>query len=97
MQARHRRNIIAAVACLLAACGGGGGGGVSTTDATVIGPITGFGSVMVNGIRFDDDNAVITIEDAIQARDQLRLGMVVVRQKTRRQAVRTKNHRPARI
>jgi hypothetical protein len=77
MQARHRRSIAAAAACLLAACGGGGGGGVSMTDATVIGPITGFGSVMVNGIRFDDDNAVITIEDAIQARDQLRIGMVV--------------------
>jgi hypothetical protein len=78
MQARHRKKFVAVAACLLTACGGGGGGsGVSMTDATVIGPITGFGSVMVNGIRFDDSKAVVTIEDAIQARDQLRIGMVV--------------------
>jgi hypothetical protein len=76
MQARHRKNVAVAALALLAGCGGGGGDG-STSTATVIGPITGFGSVVVNGIHFDDSNASVTIEDATGAHSGLRLGMVV--------------------
>ncbi|HQT98502.1 MAG TPA: hypothetical protein PK416_11615, partial [Thermodesulfobacteriota bacterium] len=46
---------VAAVAALaLAGCGGGGAGGTSPTTR---GPITGFGSVWVNGIEFQTDSA----------------------------------------
>ena len=77
MQSRHRKNFAVAALALLVACGGGDGDGVTATDATVIGPITAFGSVVVNGIRFDDGSAVVTIEDEAATRSRLRLGMVV--------------------
>jgi hypothetical protein len=52
---------------LLSSCGGGDdepedvaseGGGISGTGITSIGVITGFGSIYINGIRFDIDNAI---------------------------------------
>ena len=61
----------------LAGCGGGvdsGGTGGSASFAS--GPITGFGSVIVNGVRFDDSSARVTDGDgAARSRDDLRLGM----------------------
>jgi hypothetical protein len=62
-------------ALLVAACGGGveTGGTGPTGSAFVEGPITGFGSIIVGGVRFDDSNSVI--EDAEgRGRDGLRLG-----------------------
>lgn len=62
-------------ALLVAACGGGveTGGTGPTGSAFVEGPITGFGSIIVGGVRFDDSNSVI--EDAEgRGRDSLRLG-----------------------
>lgn len=64
----------------LAACGGGvetgGTGGNATTYAS--GPITGFGSVIVGGVRFDDSGAAIDDgEDARRSRDDLKLGMTL--------------------
>ncbi|HET9821328.1 MAG TPA: hypothetical protein VFQ16_05830, partial [Burkholderiaceae bacterium] len=47
-----------ALGVTLSGCGGGvetGGTGASNTYAE--GPITGFGSVIVNGVRFDDRSA----------------------------------------
>ncbi len=76
MQARHRNRLAVAALALLAGCGGDGGDGTTST-ATVIGPITAFGSVVVNGIRFDDSGADVTIEDTMGSRSALRLGMVV--------------------
>jgi Domain of unknown function (DUF5666) len=68
-----------AVALLLAACGGGvETGGTGATGAYVEGPITGFGSIIVGGVRFDDSSA--RVEDAdggARGRDELRLGMRV--------------------
>ncbi len=51
---------------LLSSCGGDDepkdiaseGGGISGTGITSIGVITGFGSIYINGIRFDIDNAI---------------------------------------
>ena len=68
------------VTALLAACGGGGSdsGSSSSDTATAYssGPITGFGSVIVNGVRFDDSSARITDDDDVAVnRDDLRLGM----------------------
>lgn len=67
---------LAGVAILLAACGGGVGSG--GTGGFASGPITGFGSVIVNGVRFDDAAAaVVDGEGTPRTRDDLRLGMTV--------------------
>jgi Domain of unknown function (DUF5666) len=77
-------------ALALAGCGGGDGGGSSqaavsaggtgSTDAggsLSVGPISGMGSIIVNGVRFNDDNAKILDDDgtAIDRKD-LKLGMM---------------------
>ena len=65
------------LALIVAGCGGGvDSGGTGTTPASYAnGPITGFGSVIVNGVRFDDSNAVVTDDGDGSSRDKLRLGM----------------------
>ncbi|MGA8514055.1 MAG: DUF5666 domain-containing protein [Burkholderiaceae bacterium] len=75
------------VAAALVACGGGGGGGVASIgsggtgsfSAFNVGTITGFGSVFVNGVRFDDSSPSLSVsdEDGKRDRSDLRLGMVV--------------------
>uniref|UniRef100_UPI003F498B1B DUF5666 domain-containing protein n=1 Tax=Cupriavidus yeoncheonensis TaxID=1462994 RepID=UPI003F498B1B len=75
------------VAAILVACGGGGGDSgtttttttPSTTPSTFSGPISGFGSIFVNGVRIDDSKATITLDDdnPNAGHDDLRLGMVV--------------------
>ncbi|HET9580347.1 MAG TPA: DUF5666 domain-containing protein [Usitatibacter sp.] len=72
-----------AAAMLAAACGGGAGPimagiGSGGTGGIASGPINGFGSVIVNGVRFDDTGARVTI-DGVPDRpvSDLRLGMVV--------------------
>ncbi len=75
-------------AAILTACGGGGGGEAvrppaaappATSQAAIFeGPITGFGSVMVNGVRFDDSAAVIVDDDdQPRSRADLRIGSMV--------------------
>jgi Domain of unknown function (DUF5666) len=68
-----------AVALLLAACGGGvETGGTGATGVYVEGPITGFGSIIVGGVRFDDSSARVEDADGSgRSRDELRLGMRV--------------------
>jgi hypothetical protein len=67
---------------LLAACGGGGddagaSGGASSSGYTS-GPITGLGSIIVGGVRFEDNGARVEDEDGTSRnRSELRLGMVV--------------------
>ena len=74
------RNSIATVAALLlaAACGGGGGDMPPPKQAFTQGTIMGFGSIIVNGVRFDDSAAQVTDDDG-QAHDKgdLKLGMTV--------------------
>ncbi len=71
-----------------AAIGGCGGGGISAgvdTGGTggemptySYGPIDGFGSIIVNGVRFDDTLATVLDDDgATHSRSELKLGMVV--------------------
>jgi len=64
-------------AALLSACGGGGG--TSTAANTVSqGTITGFGSVIVDGVRYSSVGAnVIDDEGSSLSRDSLRIGMTV--------------------
>jgi hypothetical protein len=75
--------VCALAACLLlmlGACGGGveTGGTGPTGSAYVEGPITGFGSIVVGGIRFDERRATVSdADDRPFDRANLRLGMVV--------------------
>ena len=74
---------LAALASLItAACGGGGGGepvaGIDRGGVTIAqGPINGFGSVIVNGVRFSTAGATITIDDQPGTESDLRVGQVV--------------------
>lgn len=65
----------------LVACGGGvesGGTGGNATASYVSGPITGFGSVIVGGVRFDDTSAAVSDADGgVRSRDDLKLGMTI--------------------
>lgn len=65
---------------LFAACGGGGGGGGgggNTTSGISVGQMA-TGSIIVNGIEFDDSGASIEIEnDSTPSRGELRDGMIV--------------------
>lgn len=77
----------------LAACGGGGGDGVvgsggtgtgssttstSSAETVAVGPITGFGSIIVNGVKYDDSSASLSSDDSSSlSRSALRLGMFV--------------------
>jgi hypothetical protein len=87
----HSRTLMAGLAAALVftACGGGGGDGPSSapinggasSDLVSQGVISGFGSVIVNGVRFDDSKAKVEDEDedenGARSKDDLRLGMVV--------------------
>ena len=63
----------------LGGCGGGvdsGGTGAPAKSASASGPITGFGSVIVNGVHFDDSSAsIIDTDGTVHSRDELKLGM----------------------
>jgi hypothetical protein len=78
------------VAALLAACGGGGGeivarigGGGSGAPVTVgLGTVSGFGSIVVNGQRYDESGATIEIDErpdrpTAAVVDAVRLGMQI--------------------
>ncbi len=84
-----RRSWIVLATSALTGCGGGGvgsggglGGGstasVPGTGGTGIyqGAINGFGSVIVNGVTYDNAQAVMRINDAVVSQAALRLGMV---------------------
>ncbi|MBC7992530.1 MAG: hypothetical protein H7Z15_04715 [Rhizobacter sp.] len=68
-----------AAAALATACGGVDSGGTGqTAQTTSTGRISGFGSVIVNGVRYDDSQANIVDDDgALRSRSDLKLGMVV--------------------
>lgn len=57
--------------------GGGSGGGIGGTGVSARGSIDGFGSIFVNGIRYDTSNADISLDDNSATEDMLALGMVV--------------------
>lgn len=64
-------------AALLGGCGGGGGDSVGTggTGAFAVGTVTGFGSVFVNGVRYDDSAA--SVVDDFGDDSGVKVGMVV--------------------
>lgn len=80
------RNLLLALAVLFTftACGGGGGGsgtvasgGISGTGSSSTGTITSFGSVYVNGVKFDTTSSSVSIDGASGTESQLKVGMVV--------------------
>lgn len=82
-----RRHLLLLAASSLSGCGGGTGtgdpgtnlGGLPGTGGTgiyVAGTISGFGSVILGGIKFDDTAALVTVDGARALSTDLRLGMV---------------------
>ncbi|EON93042.1 hypothetical protein MARLIPOL_03380 [Marinobacter lipolyticus SM19] len=70
-----------ALAGMLAACGGGGSSSGSsdsadTSSGSSVGPVSGFGSVYVNGTRFHTDGAVNS-DDGVERETQLEKGMIL--------------------
>lgn len=69
----------------LAACGGGGGNQVAGIDRTgnpvaksAVGTVTGFGSIIVNGVTYNTDTATFTIDGDPGSQSDLNVGDVVV-------------------
>lgn len=87
---KNRLICIAAVTTQLVACGGGGttvaGIDARGTPARVSivskGTITGFGSIVVNGVRYDTDGATIEVDGEPGTESDLKVGQVVVVQGT---------------
>jgi hypothetical protein len=89
-QRRALRLITAGSLLCLSACGGGGGGGsevaavvpgggggIGGTGLTSSGTVDGTGSIFVNGVRFDVDDADIFVNGEPAGEAELGLGMVV--------------------
>jgi hypothetical protein len=89
--ARRNAFVLALVAAPLYGCGGGGGdssiAGIDGTGAPAPGPaaaaqsfgtITAFGSVFVNGVRFETDNASVLIDGVSGTQADLAVGDVVL-------------------
>ncbi len=77
--ARRRWLATATAALALAACGGGGGGIGGTGNGgtgVAYGAITGFGSVWVNGVRYDTQTAGFQLDGRSVAQSDLRVGMI---------------------
>jgi hypothetical protein len=78
-----RRHWIALAVSTLTGCGGGASStaavdpGTGGTGIYALGKIEGFGSVILNGIRFDDSAAIVRLDGLTGQSTDLRLGMVV--------------------
>jgi hypothetical protein len=96
MKTYHPKSLVLALlsALLLISCGGSGstmfaGGGIGGTGIISVGTITAFGSVVVDGVEFNTDNAVIIVEGEERgvgndiALANLEVGMVVTVEGTR--------------
>lgn len=77
-----RRSWIVLATSALTGCGGGGSTttanspGTGGTGIYTQGSISGFGSVILNGIRFDDTAATVQVDGVTATSADLRLGMV---------------------
>lgn len=77
-----RRSWIVLATSALTGCGGGGSSTTASSPGTggtgiyTQGSISGFGSVILNGIRFDDTAATVQVDGVTATSAALRLGMV---------------------
>jgi uncharacterized protein DUF5666 len=78
-----RATPLAVAAMAVAACGGSGTqtagidrGGVAT-PVSVVGPITGFGSIVLNGVHYNVDKASVVVDGDPATASDLQLGQVV--------------------
>ena len=75
LRAPWRRAVCLLSLLLLLSCGGGVDSGGTGSYAT--GPITGYGSIIVGGVHYDESAALVEDETgAARTRDDLQLGMV---------------------
>jgi hypothetical protein len=90
---QHSLILTMAMASVLTACGGGGGGynagttpggttpgttpGTSASTAVAQGTVTGFGSVIVNGVHFDVKDAAIDVDGEAHVESDLAVGQTV--------------------
>ncbi len=70
---------LALAAVLVASCGGGGGGGFAGIDrlGVTTGTITGFGSIIVNGVEYETSGTSFLIDDTSGTIGNLQVGQVV--------------------
>lgn len=72
--------LASAFALTLTACGGGTSGeivGIGGSGYTSTGTVTGFGSVYVNGIKYETDSTDFNVEGFSATQNELAIGMVV--------------------
>lgn len=66
---------------LIVACSGsdvgGGMAGIGGSGYVSSGQVTGFGSVYVNGVKFETDTAIFDVEEVETSQQALRIGMIV--------------------
>lgn len=75
---------------LIAGCGGGSSDAAATLptpptpptggigrNGVAVGPITTFGSIVVNGVRYETNSSTFTINDAAGTQDDLKVGHIV--------------------
>ncbi len=82
---RTSLQMVGLLALFLVGCGGGGGsqsaGGIGGTGSS-LGPVSGFGSIIVNDTEFATDNAIVSIEGETQAGrgdlSKIKVGQIVL-------------------
>ena len=98
IQAIRLMTVLVTAIVTVAACGGGSGGagitgspppppgntgGITGTGvAFAIGPVTGFGSVIVNGVTYDTGSATFTLDGAAATQSDFKVGQFVLVQGT---------------
>jgi len=75
---KYKLTYLALAAALTAtACGGSNDSDTTAASDTVTGVITGFGSVFVDGVEYETDNASFSLDGSAGSEDDLAVGMVV--------------------
>lgn len=70
--------VIAAIGSSGTATAGIDGGGITAPKPKVsVGPVTGFGSIYVNGVRYDTGSALFLIDGALGSESDLAVGQIV--------------------
>jgi len=70
------KTVLAASILAITACGGSGGT-ADTTGSTTVGVITGFGSIYVNGVKYETDRANVEIDGVSSIETSLGIGDVI--------------------